>query len=243
MAQIRLSSISKSIDGLHTLNNVTIEAAAGESVVILGPSGCGKSTLLNILAGLIPPDEGQVIIDGQDWTNRTGRVSYMQQKDLLLPSRTILDNVSIPLVLKGTNTKKSRTLAQQHMEEFGLLGFENYYPRQLSGGMKQRAALLRTYLFASDILLLDEPFASLDAITARKMQIWLKDFAHKHGCTIIFVTHDIEEALLLANRIYVLSARPARVLKEIALDDSTNSTMVKEEILSILDSETGDTYN
>ncbi|MGI5879292.1 MAG: ABC transporter ATP-binding protein [Syntrophomonadaceae bacterium] len=242
MAQIRLNSISKTIDGLHTLEKVSIEAAAGESIVISGPSGCGKSTLLNIVAGLIPPDEGQVIIDGQDWTNHTGRVSYMQQKDLLLPSRTILDNVSIPLVLKGISKKKARNLAQQHMQEFGLPGFENYYPRQLSGGMKQRAALLRTYMFASDILLLDEPFASLDAITSRKMQIWLKDFGKKHGCTIIFVTHDIEEALLLANRIYVLSARPARLLKEIVLNETTNSAMVKEEILTILDAETGDGY-
>ncbi|MDD3852721.1 MAG: ABC transporter ATP-binding protein [Syntrophomonadaceae bacterium] len=244
MAQIKLNSISKTLDGLFTLNKVSIQAKQGETVVILGPSGCGKSTLLNITAGLIPPDEGQVIIDGQDWSNRTGRVSYMQQKDLLLPSRTILDNVSIPLILKGMNTNKSRKLAGQHMGEFGLLGFENYYPRQLSGGMKQRAALLRTYLFASDILLLDEPFASLDAITSRKMQLWLKDFGRKHGCTIVFVTHDIEEALLLANRIYVLSARPARIIKEIILHEPTSpmNATVKEEILSILDTETGDDF-
>ncbi len=208
-----------------------------EFVVIIGPSGCGKSTLFNIIAGLIEPDQGTIWIDGQDWTGKTGRISYMQQKDLLLPSRNILDNVCIPLLLKGMSKKKAREEAVTYLQDFGLEGFANYYPQQLSGGMRQRAALLRTYLQASDILLLDEPFAALDAINRRNMQLWLKKLCQQYKSSVLFITHDIEEALLLADRIYIFSARPARILLEITLNQDTKHALVKEKILSILEEE------
>lgn len=237
MGYLEIRGVSKTLGRVHTLDNISLSVNRHESVVILGPSGCGKSTLLNIVAGLMPPDQGQILINGQDWTGRTGRVSYMQQKDLLLPSRTILDNVAIPLVLKGTPKKQARRIARQHLEEFGLSDFTGYYPRQLSGGMRQRAALLRTYLFASDILLLDEPFAALDAITRRRMHLWLKELQPRYRWSVLFVTHDIEEALLLADRILVLSSRPASILREFSispeLDVSTLQT-IKEQILDLL---------
>lgn len=239
--KIEVNQISKSLDDVHTLDEVSINLNPGEFVVLIGPSGCGKSTLFNIIAGLIRPDQGSIIIDGQDWTGKTGRISYMQQKDLLLPSRNILDNVSIPLVLKGMPKKAARQQAAAYFKDFGLEGFENYYPRQLSGGMRQRAALLRTYLQASDILLLDEPFAALDAISRRSMQVWLKELSARYSASVLFITHDIEESLLLADRIYLFTARPARVRMEIDLQNKDYNQMerleLKEKILTILEAE------
>jgi ABC-type nitrate/sulfonate/bicarbonate transport system ATPase subunit len=240
MGYLQIHRVSKTLGRVHTLDNISLSVNQHESVVILGPSGCGKSTLLNIVAGLMPPDQGQILIDGEDWTGKTGRVSYMQQKDLLLPSRTILDNVAIPLVLKGTPKNQARHIARQHLEEFGLSDFTGYYPRQLSGGMRQRAALLRTYLFASDILLLDEPFAALDAITRRRMHLWLKELQPRYRWSVLFVTHDIEEALLLADRILVLSARPASILREFSIAphlDVQGQLVIKNQILDLLQSE------
>lgn len=239
--KIEVNQISKSLGGMHTLDEVSLNLNQGEFVVLIGPSGCGKSTLFNIIAGLIEPDQGSISIDGQDWTGKTGRISYMQQKDLLLPSRNILDNVSIPLVLKGMSKKAAREQAVAFLKDFGLEGFGNYYPRQLSGGMRQRAALLRTYLQASDILLLDEPFAALDAISRRSMQIWLKELSARYTTSVLFITHDIEESLLLADRIYLFTARPARVKMEIDLQnkdyDQMERLQLKEEILVILEEE------
>ncbi|MFY9323276.1 MAG: ABC transporter ATP-binding protein [Syntrophomonadaceae bacterium] len=240
MGYLQIHRVSKTLGRVHTLDNISLSVNQHESVVIMGPSGCGKSTLLNIVAGLISPDKGQILIDGQDWTGKTGRVSYMQQKDLLLPSRAILDNVAIPLILKGTPKKQARHIARQHLEEFGLSDFSGYYPRQLSGGMRQRAALLRTYLFASDILLLDEPFAALDAITRRRMHLWLKELQARYQWSILFVTHDIEEALLLADRILVLSSRPASILEELSVSqqlDMQAQQSIKSAILRLLQPE------
>jgi len=215
--ELAISEVSKTLDKIHTLDNISLTVKEQEFVAVLGPSGCGKSTLLNIVSGLITPNHGHILIGGEDWTGRTGRVSYMQQNDLLLPSRSILDNVIIPLLLKGIRKNQARDMAQSLFADFGLQGFECYYPAQLSGGMRQRAALLRTYLFASDILLLDEPFVSLDAITRRKMQFWLRDIRINYPSSVLFVTHDIDEALILADRVYVFSARPARVIHELDL--------------------------
>lgn len=239
---IQVRNISKTLDGVHTLNHVDVEVNENEFVVILGPSGCGKSTLFNIIAGLLPPDEGQVILDGQDYTGKTGRVGYMQQKDLLLPSCNILDNVSIPLVLKGASRQEAREKARSYLPDFGLEGFAGYYPRQLSGGMRQRAALLRTYLFASDILLLDEPFAALDAISRLKMQLWLRDLRSRYPSSILFVTHDIDEALLLADRVYVFSARPAAVRLEIQTASAPHE-LHKQKILKLLEEETNESIS
>lgn len=215
MPEIVVEGISKTLGGLLTLGEINLRAADRDFVGILGPSGCGKSTLFNIISGLMRPEQGSVLIDGLDVTGKTGRVSYMRQKDLLLPSLNILENVSIPLILKGLPRKKACDQALEHFKQFGLAGFEKYYPRQLSGGMRQRAAMLRTYLFSSDILLLDEPFASLDAITKRKMQAWLIDVFNQINPTVMFITHDVDEALYLCDRIYVLSECPTVVKLEI----------------------------
>lgn len=181
-------------------------------------SGSGKSTIFNIISGLLKPDEGQVFIEGEEWTGKTGRVSYMYQKDLLLPWRNIIDNTSLPLVLKGTDKSEARNCAQEYFKIFGLEGFEYKYPFQLSGGMRQRAALLRTYLFSRDIMLLDEPFGGLDAITRSKMHCWLLEILEDIKASVLLITHDIEEAVFLSDRIYVLSERPATVKQEIVVD-------------------------
>lgn len=241
MAVLQIFNITRTMSNVLTLQNVSMQVNDHEFVVILGPSGCGKSTLLHIAAGLLCPDQGSIIINDEDFTGKTGRCSYMQQKDLLLDSRTILDNVALPLLLKGVSKQEARRRAEPLLPEFGLAGFSTSYPRQLSGGMRQRAALLRTYLFSSDIMLLDEPFASLDAITRRKMHLHLLNLQKRYQSSILFVTHDIEEALLLANRIYVLSARPARVKAEINVDASKQKSdalfKLKENILSLLEDE------
>lgn len=239
---LMVKEISKTLDRIFTLDDISLRLDKGEFVVIIGPSGCGKSTLFNIIAGLMEPDQGTVWIDEQNWTGKAGRISYMQQKDLLLPSRNIVDNVSIPLLLKGMPKAEARRRAESYLPDFGLAGFGHYYPRQLSGGMRQRAALLRTYLQTSDILLLDEPFAALDAISRHSMQLWLKDLQHRYGSSILFITHDIEEALLLADRIYLFSARPARVRLEIDLlkerENGKDISLLKQHILAILEEET-----
>ncbi len=242
--KIEVNKVNKTLDQIHTLDQVSLQVQDGEFVVIIGPSGCGKSTLFNIISGLIEPDQGTVSIDGQDWTGKTGRISYMQQKDLLLPSRNILDNVTIPLVLKGIPKKAAREKAAAYLQDFGLEGFGAYYPKQLSGGMRQRAALLRTYLQASDILLLDEPFAALDAINRRNMQLWLKKLCQQYHASVLFITHDIEESLLLADRIYLFSARPARIRLEITLNTGNRNqealAIIRDQIITILEKETGD---
>src|SRR4030042_1146040 len=211
---IEVINIKKSFGELRTLEDVSLSLDKNQIVTLLGPSGCGKSTLFDIIAGREKPDRGEVFIEGEDYIGKTGRVSYMHQKDLLLPWNTILNNVCLSLIIKGFNRNESCNRADKYFKLFGLDGFENHYPSQLSGGMKQRAALLRTYLFADDIMLLDEPFGSLDAITRRKMQLWLLGILEQLKTSVLFITHDIDEAIFLSDRIYLLSKRPALV-KEI----------------------------
>lgn len=213
--KVQIKHLNMNYEDSAILEDVSLTLREREIISILGPSGCGKSTLFNIIAGLLAPMSGEVLIDGIPHIGKTGRVSYMYQADLLLPWRTILDNVSIPLLLKGMDKGKAREKASGYFELFGLQGFERKYPRQLSGGMRQRAALLRTYLFSDDIILLDEPFGGLDAITKRRMQTWLLKVLDTLGASVLFITHDIEEAILLSDRIYVLSERPAHVKAEI----------------------------
>jgi ABC-type nitrate/sulfonate/bicarbonate transport system ATPase subunit len=244
LAAIRVNGVSKTLDRVETLIDISMSIECHEFAAILGPSGCGKSTLLNIIAGLLQPDQGRVLLGGEDWTGKTGRVSYMQQKDLLLPWRDILDNVCIPLVLRGMSRAQAHERARTFLEDFGLDGFEGYYPRQLSGGMRQRAALLRTYLFTSDIMLMDEPFAGLDAITRRKMQVWLRELCAKYQPTVLLVTHDIDEALLLADSIFVMSARPARIKTRIDAKAKSPEFVEerKREIMSLLETPVATIY-
>ena len=217
MAQLKVSHISKAFDDQEILKDVTLELRDNELVSLLGVSGGGKTTLFNVISGLLKPEEGQVFLDGKDITGQPGNVSYMLQKDLLLPYRTIEDNVALPLIIKGEKKKEARKKACSYFLEFGLEGTEKKYPSQLSGGMRQRAALLRTYMFSDKIALLDEPFSALDTLTKSAMHKWyLKVMEQIHLCTI-FITHDIDEAILLSDRIYLLTGQPGSITAEIKI--------------------------
>ncbi len=194
------------------LQGTSIDVPAGSFTSIIGPSGCGKSTLFNLIAGLDLPTEGKILLDGEDCTGQQGQVGYMLQKDLLLPWRTILSNVALGLEIAGIPRVKREDLARRFIRLYGLGGFENRYPAELSGGMRQRAALLRTILFDRDVVLLDEPFGALDALTRAQMQEWLLDLWDDLGKTVLFVTHDIDEAIYLSDTVYVMSPRPGRVV-------------------------------
>ncbi len=227
-------SLTMHFDELLVLENLSFAVTEGEVVTLLGPSGCGKSTILHIISGLLVPERGRVLMRGREITGETGRMSYMQQKDLLLPWLKVIDNVALPLRISGVGKRTARERAAAHFDAFGIEGFEHAYPSQLSGGMRQRAALLRTYLFSKEVLLLDEPFARVDAVTRRKLHGWFVDVLERLECSVLFVTHDIDEAMKLSNRIYVLSARPARVLKEIRVDRRDDADL-KNEIISLLE--------
>ena len=220
--KIRLESVYKSfdLDGQRTLvlDGVSLTAADGEVVSIIGPSGCGKTTLLNIIAGLERPDAGVVEVEGSEPNRRLGQIGYMQQKDLLLPWRTVLDNTILGLELHGMPRRQARQRALKLTEAFGLMGFESQYPFALSGGMRQRAGFLRTMLLDQDVVLLDEPFGALDALTRVQMQEWLLDLWDSLHKTIILITHDVDEALLLSDRVYVLTARPGRLTMVLDVD-------------------------
>ncbi|HEX2912049.1 MAG TPA: ABC transporter ATP-binding protein [Chloroflexia bacterium] len=210
-ARLKLQGLNKRFGELEVLRDISLEAGPGEFVTLLGPSGSGKSTLFNILAGLEKAESGQIWLDDST-AGLKGKFAYMPQRDALLPWRSILDNVILGAELQGKSKKAARSEALALFPEFGLEGFEKSYPFELSGGMRQRAALLRTVLTHRPVLLLDEPFGALDALTRSNLQTWLLQLqAHLHR-TILFITHDVEEALLLSDRIYVMSQRPARVV-------------------------------
>lgn len=219
--RVQALGISKSFEQegpLPVLHNVHLEAAPGEFVSIVGPSGCGKSTLCNIISGVVRPDLGRVTIDNEDAVGRVGLVGYMPQKDLLLPWRTVLDNVVLGLEVAGVPRHKARAQAAPLFEAFGLEGFESAYPFSLSGGMRQRAAFMRTAMSKKTTLILDEPFGALDALTRSSMQEWLLDVWAKLEQTIILVTHDVEEAVLLSDRVYMMSSRPGEIRAELVID-------------------------
>ena len=187
--------------GEQVLEDISITLNKGELVSLLGISGGGKTTLFNIIAGLSRPDTGHVLLDGEDVTGCPGRVSYMLQKDLLLPYRTIEDNVALPLIVKGMKKREARELASPYFRQFGLEGTQKKYPAQLSGGMRQRAALLRTYLFSGSVALLDEPFSALDMMTKKSVHDWYLKVMDEIHLSTLFITHDIDEAILLSDRI------------------------------------------
>ncbi|MGL4912550.1 MAG: ABC transporter ATP-binding protein [Romboutsia sp.] len=239
--KIDIKNVSKRYEDVDVLENISIKVCEGEFVSILGPSGCGKSTIFNIVANLIDYDSGSIDING--------KLSYMYQKDLLLPHKTVIDNVSLPLTIMKEkkhrndflNKKEAREKVKNYFDTFGLLGYENKYPSELSGGMKQRANFLRTFVTCNDIMLLDEPFGALDSITKTSMQKWLLDIKNKVNSTILLITHDIDEAIMLSNRIYVISKKPASIKKEFIIDkdyyndDNLENIMkLKKEILNLL---------
>lgn len=203
---------------VEAIADVSIDVDLGEFVVIVGPSGCGKSTLLNIIAGLAEPDIGSVSLQGDPGAERIGRVAYMHQIDLLLPWRNVLSNATLGLEIAGIPRNKADTKATELAERFGIADFLNAYPATLSGGMRQRVALLRAVLPDRDVLLLDEPFKALDAITRAELQRWLSDVLDRTNRATVMVTHDVEEALMLGDRVLVMSPRPGRILLELDVD-------------------------
>lgn len=201
----------------NIIEDISLSLQEGEIVGLLGVSGVGKTTLFQILSGLLKPSFGQVFLKDRDITGKAGHVSYMLQKDMLLPYRTIEDNVALPLIIRGQQKKEARQKVSPEFEAFGLEGMQKKYPAQLSGGMRQRAALLRTYMFANEVALLDEPFSALDAITKGEMHQWYLSVMEKIRLSTIFITHDIDEAILLSDRIFILAGRPGRLTEEITV--------------------------
>lgn len=218
MTKLRVQNLDCSYQGEMVLKDLNLAVKEGEFVSILGPSGCGKSTLLNILAGMLLPDRGQVSVDGQQIEGLSSHFSYMPQQDLLLPWATIMDNVCLYGKIHHKK-EEAKENARKNMEKFGLAGYEDRYPQELSGGMRQRAAFLRTALCRADIMLLDEPFGALDVITRGDMQDWLLGMRGELGRTTVLVTHDIDEAIYLSDRILLLSGRPAAFQQEIVISE------------------------
>lgn len=236
MEKLKAKNITVCYDGETIIENVNISLNEGEIVSLLGVSGSGKTTLFNVLSGLQLPHSGSVLLDGEDITGKCGKMSYMLQKDLLLPYYTVLDNVALPLIIKGTPKKLAREKAIEHFEFFGLSGTEKKYPHQLSGGMRQRAAFLRTYLGSDGVALLDEPFSALDTITKTAVHQWYLDIMKEIKLSSLIVTHDIDEAILLSDRIYILSGKPGKITDEIKVDlpkSRSNALLMSDEFLTI----------
>ena len=217
MEKLEVKHVSKRFDGRPVLDDISIELNRGELVCLLGVSGGGKTTLFNVISGLLRPDAGRVLLDGRDITGQPGSISYMHQKDLLLAYRTIEDNVALPLVLRGVKKQAAREQVRPMFRQFGLEGTQKKYPAQLSGGMRQRAALLRTYLFSQDVALLDEPFSALDTLTKSAIHRWFLGVMEQIHLSTLFITHDIDEAILLSDRIYLLSGSPGTITGEIVI--------------------------
>ncbi len=248
MTLLAVDSLSKTFSGgsrrgargeVEAVVDLTFKVEEGEFLTIIGPSGCGKSTLLRLLAGLVQPDSGQVILQGQPLPNasdRQGRFGYMPQRDTLLPWRTVLENVILGVELAGGSLDTAREEARRLLPLFGLDGFESNWPSTLSGGMRQRAALLRTFLAGYDILLLDEPFGALDALTRRMLQQWLLGVRTRFSKTVLFITHDIDEALLLGDRMLVFSPRPGRITADFSIDlphPRNENTILEADFLAL----------
>jgi len=219
-AAIRTTGVTKSFPGkrgeIPVLASISLEVERGAWTTILGPSGCGKTTLLRILAGLLAPDGGEVSIANA--AGSAGRAAYLPQRDTLLPWRTALDNAILASEIEGRPLVAARARARGLMVRFGLSGFEHHYPSQLSGGMRQRLTLIRAFLADRDVLLLDEPLGALDPLTRASLQDWLLSVWMELGRTVVLVTHDVEEALLLSDRIVVLTDRPSMIGRDLRVD-------------------------
>ena len=218
---------------LQVLDKLNFSVDTGKFVALLGPSGCGKSTLFNIISGLLRPQAGKIYLNGKHIQGSPGAFGYMQQKDLLLQWRTVLKNVMIGPEIQKESLDKTKKEALKLLAQLGLQGFANSYPMQLSGGMRQRVALVRTLLFRKEILLLDEPFGALDAMTRTVMQSILLDIWDKGGQTVLLITHDIEEALLLADKIYVLTARPGSIKAEVKVSLSRPRSITDRDLINL----------
>ena len=246
LADIQMSfRTGKSV--LDVIAGVSLTAEEGQFVSIIGPSGCGKSTMFNIVAGLEIPTHGDVLVDGQRSTGTTEHVAYMPQKDLLFPWRRVIDNTTLGLEVQGVRRRDARAKAAPLFSTFGLDGFQQSYPFELSGGMRQRAALLRTVVQDRSVLLLDEPFGALDSLTRTEMQAWLERVWEEFHWTVVLITHDIREAVFLSDKVVVLTARPCSVRLELDIDlprprdlsmmTSERFTAIEAELLDALHDE------
>jgi putative hydroxymethylpyrimidine transport system ATP-binding protein len=231
----------KKRENITIFDKLNLQVKKGEFVSILGPSGSGKSTLFRLLTGLEEAVAGRILLGGNEVKNRLGHIGYMPQQDLLLPWRTILQNAVLPLELKAVERKSAQKRVTRLLQEFGLAGYEQRYPHELSGGMRQRVSFLRAILGGADLLLLDEPFSALDSMTRFMMQEWLLEQWTKWGKTIVFITHDVEEAIFLSDRILVFTEKPIHSIQELPVpldrprelaDLGTASiTQMKQELL------------
>jgi NitT/TauT family transport system ATP-binding protein len=208
-AAVRLDGVSVRYGDLEALSSLSLSVAPDEVVAVVGPSGCGKTTLLELVCGLLLPSSGSVASEP---------AALMPQRDALLPWLSALDNAALPLRVQGVGKDSSREAAHALLSQFGLAGFEASRPDQLSGGMRQRVAFVRTLLAGRTVLALDEPFSALDAITRAEMQAWLANALAAEPRTVVLVTHDVEEALLVADRVVILSPRPGRIVQELRVE-------------------------
>ncbi len=246
MPLLQVRGVDKTFEGrrpLETLRDVSLTIGTGDFVAIVGPSGCGKSTLFNLIAGIEPLSTGEITLRGDP--NPDGRwlsCGYMFQQDLLFPWRSVLDNAALGLEVSGACSRgEARRRARELLPRFGLEGFESHRPGELSGGMRQRVALLRTLLLQRPLLLLDEPFAALDALTRRELQDWLRDTWISGSEAALLVTHDVREAIYLANRVYVMSGRPGTIVAEVDIrsageppPDTVSMAHLEERIMTAL---------
>src|SRR5882672_4869462 len=215
---LSINHLSKSFGALTVFDDISLGVKNHEFVSIIGPSGCGKSTLFHILSGIENATSGEIVLEQKKIKDRKGKFGYMPQEASLLPWKTVLENVMLGPLLSGTAKKFAKEKATELLEKFSLQNFADNYPSTLSGGMQQRVALLRTVLFHPSFLLLDEPFGSLDALTRQEAQLWLAAICKTFQSSVLFITHDIQEAILLSDRIYVLSQRPAKVIAEVTVE-------------------------
>ena len=218
MKILEARNISQQYQGEDVISDINLELHKKEIVCLVGSSGVGKTTLFQILSGLNMPTAGQVLCNGEDVTGKTGRVGYMLQNDLLLPHLNVLKNASISLKLTGTSSAVAKVITEQYLEMFGLSGCGKKFPHQLSGGMRQRVAFLRTFLFSKEVLLLDEPFSALDQITKQEMWNWFLSISNQLSLSTLFISHDIEEAVFLSDRIYVMAGKPGKIVKIVNID-------------------------
>ncbi|WP_270660493.1 ABC transporter ATP-binding protein [Enterococcus thailandicus] len=223
MIKLEVKDVSKYFSEKLVLHHLNLHVLDHEIISIIGPSGVGKSTLFNIIAGLLTPSSGEVLLDGESVIDMPGKVSYMLQKDLLLPYKTIEENITLPLILQGVKKKEALQRANQLLEEFNMASVSKSYPKDLSGGMRQRIALLRTYLFSSNLILLDEPFSALDSFTKSEIHEWYLNIHKKLSLTTLFITHDIDEAIKLSDRIYILKNQSDDQLDMIELSKEKNA--------------------
>ena len=220
MNRLEARNITYSYDNkVNVIENIQLSVGEGEIVCLLGVSGGGKTTLFNVISGLNRPQQGEILLDGEDITGVPGKISYMLQKDLLLPYRTIEANAALPLIIRGVKNKEAIAKVNPYFAEFGLEGTQKMYPSELSGGMRQRAALLRTYMASNSVALLDEPFSSLDTLTKSEMHRWFLNVMEKIDLSILFITHDIDEAILISDRIYLLGGKPGTITDEIIINE------------------------